>query len=52
MKLMKRVLQSLSLHQPIPSPEGGPRAVVEGERTLQSLPPHRVFCLPFARGKL
>ena len=52
MKLMKRVLQSLSLHQPLPSPEGGPRAAAEAERTLWSLPPHRVFCLPFARGKL
>ena len=52
MKLMKHVLQSLSLHQPLPSAEGGPRAVVEAERTLQSLLPHRVFCLPFACGKL
>ena len=51
-KLMKCVLQSLSLHQPLPNPEGGPRAAVEAERTLWSLPPHRVFCLPFACGKL
>ena len=34
MKLMKHVLQSLSLHQPLPSPEGGPRAAAEAERTL------------------
>ena len=52
MKLMKHVFQSLSLHQPLPSPEGVPRVVVEAERTLWSLPPHRVFCLPFACGKL
>ena len=52
MKLMKRVLQSLFLHQPLPSPEGGPRAVVEAERTLQSLLPHCVFFLPIACGKL
>ena len=52
MKLMKCVLQSLSLHQPLPSPEGVPRAVVEAERTLWSLRLHRVFCLPFACGKL
>ena len=39
MKLMKLVLHSLSLHQPLLSPEGVPRAVVETEQDSMILAP-------------
>ena len=50
---VNEVCFSEPLLAPTPSKsKRGPRAVVATERTLWSLPPHRVFCLPFACGKL